>query len=253
MKVECFPTVRRHTLYFLEESRAVAPVYLDTNINMEPALSLIKSVREQGQYIGVNSILISAIARAMREMPEVNVSVVGRIHARQFIHTTVFAKFTLDKQIENKRIVCSATIPGAERMSLFEIQTYIDFYKSAHAAYAPCFRSLRLLHRLPASLGYRLYRRVLNNPEKRAGIHGSFTLTSLARSSVSGFYPLSGGIMTFGVGRIAETPVVVNGNITVRRALRLCLAFDHRALDGALASEFLDCVKRRLELINSDA
>lgn len=251
MRAEAFPVARRHTLYFLEDARASAPVYLDTTIDMGPALALIDMLRAQGQRVGVNSVLISAIARAMEGMPAVNVGVAGRIRARQFAHTTVFAKFTLDKEIGGRRIVCSATIPGAERMSLAEIQAHIDFYKSASAAEAPCFRPLRLLHRLPPVLGYWLYRRIVGKPDKRAAIHGSFALTSLARSSVSGFYPLSGGTMTFGVGRIAEMPMVVSGSIVVRWALRLCLAFDHRAFDGALASEFLDRVKQELELLNA--
>lgn len=247
MRNSGFPAVRRHTLYFLEDARAVAPVYLDTTINMEPALALIDVLRTQGQRVGVNSVLISAIGRVMERMPEVNVDVFGRIRARQFANATVFAKFTLDKEIEGQRIVCSATIPGVERMSLPEIQSYIDFYKSANAAEAPCFHSLRLLHRLPPTLGYWLYRRIVGRPGKRAAIHGSFALTALARGSVSGFYPLSGGTLTFGVGRVAETPVVVDGAVVVRRVLRLCMVFDHRALDGALASEFLDCIKQGLE------
>ncbi len=242
-----FPRVRRHTLYFLEDARAVAPVYLDTLVHMEPALALIGALRTQGQRVGVNSVLICAIARAMERMPQVNVGVSGRIRARQCAQNTVFAKFTLDKEIGGQRIVCSATIPGAERMSLAEIQSYIDFYKSADAAQAPCFQPLRLLQRLPPTLGYWLYRRIVGRPGKRAAIHGSFALTALARGSVSGFYPLGGGTLTFGVGRIAETAAVLDGAVVVRKALRLCMAFDHRALDGAVASEFMDCVRQNLE------
>lgn len=250
MKGESFPAVRRHTLYFLEDARAVAPVYLDITIDMEPALSMMDTLRGQGLRVGVNSVLISAIARAIESVPGVNVSVRGRVYAREFTHRTVFAKFTLDKELDGRRIVCSATIPGVERMSLAEIQDYIDFYKSANAAAAPCFGPLRQLHNLPTALGYWLYRHIVGKPEKRAEIHGSFALTSLARSSVSGFYPLSGGTMTFGVGRITETPMVVSGEIAIRRVLRLCLAFDHRAFDGALAGELLDRVKQELELLN---
>lgn len=252
MRSEAVPAARRQTLYFLEEARSVAPVYLDTTVDMGNALAVVDTLRDQGQRVGLNSVLISTIAGAMHDMPEVNLSVTGRIRARQSVHPGVFAKFTLDKWLDGRRIVCSATIPGAERMSLVEIQTYIDFHKSADVARAPCFRQLRLLQKLPTALGYRLYRRVLGSPVRRAAIHGSFALTSLAHRSVSGFYPITGGTMTFGTGHVADMPMVVDGAIVVRPALRLCLAFDHRAIDGALASEFLDRVKRNIESVNAE-
>ncbi|MEX2598171.1 MAG: dihydrolipoamide acetyltransferase family protein, partial [Dehalococcoidia bacterium] len=50
---------------------------------------------------------------------------------------------------------------------------------------------------------------------------------------------------------IVKRPVVVQGDaIAVRSMMNLCLTFDHRVIDGAEASAFLQAVKSRLEAIN---
>ena len=46
---------------------------------------------------------------------------------------------------------------------------------------------------------------------------------------------------------IVKRPVVVNDSIAIRSVMNLCLSFDHRVLDGAEASAFLQAVKRLLE------
>ena len=46
---------------------------------------------------------------------------------------------------------------------------------------------------------------------------------------------------------IVKRPWVVNDAITIRHIMNLCLCLDHRVLDGAVASHFLQAVKKRLE------
>ena len=50
-----------------------------------------------------------------------------------------------------------------------------------------------------------------------------------------------------GVHRIAERPVVHDGEVTVRRVGNVSVTFDHRVVDGARAAEFALDVIRRLE------
>jgi pyruvate dehydrogenase E2 component (dihydrolipoyllysine-residue acetyltransferase) len=50
------------------------------------------------------------------------------------------------------------------------------------------------------------------------------------------------------IGRIRERPVVVEGDIVVRPTLQACLTYDHRAIDGAPAAEFLATLE---ELVRS--
>lgn len=46
---------------------------------------------------------------------------------------------------------------------------------------------------------------------------------------------------------IVKRPVVVDDAIAIRSMMNLCLSFDHRILDGALAGRFLQSVRRHLE------
>ncbi len=50
-----------------------------------------------------------------------------------------------------------------------------------------------------------------------------------------------------GIGRPSERPWVVDGTVTVRRAVTVTLAADHRASDGATGSRFLGAVADLLE------
>jgi pyruvate/2-oxoglutarate dehydrogenase complex dihydrolipoamide acyltransferase (E2) component len=47
---------------------------------------------------------------------------------------------------------------------------------------------------------------------------------------------------------VTKRPVVVNGDsIAIRPMTYLCMSWDHRALDGALAAQFLSAVRRQIE------
>ena len=49
-----------------------------------------------------------------------------------------------------------------------------------------------------------------------------------------------------GIGRIAEKPIVKNGEIVAAPVLALSLSFDHRMIDGATAQNALNHIKRLL-------
>lgn len=247
-----FPRERRHTLYFLREARAVAPIYLDMDIDMTATLAYKEQWSQRGLRLSVTSILIHTIARAMMHMPSTNLAVSGSIFARQRRYSAVHAKFTMDKTFGGSRVVCSTVLPKADRQHLQEIQAGIDFFKDADMRSSPAFAGVRLLHKLPALFGYFLYRAVVGSLERRHRMHGSFAITSLGRYPVSGFYPISGGTFTFGVGRIESKPVARDGQIKIAPMLRLCVTFDHRAHDGAIVAELLDQIKSRLEQIGDE-
>jgi pyruvate dehydrogenase E2 component (dihydrolipoamide acetyltransferase) len=78
---------------------------------------------------------------------------------------------------------------------------------------------------------------------------GTFSITNLGAFGIDVFDPVivppQSAIL--GVGRIAEKPVVVKGEVVVRSMMNLCLSFDHRILDGAPAARFLQRLKELLE------
>lgn len=242
-----FPRERRHTLYFLREARSVAPIFLDVLVDMTETLALRERWRRCSMRLSVTTILIHAIAQAMAEMPATNIAVSGSIFAKQRRYDAVHAKFTMDKTIGTARVVCSTVLHRADSLHLQEIQAGIDFFKRADVSIAPSFARMRLLHRLAPFLGYWLYWAVVRSLNRRQAVHGSFAITSLGRYAINSFFPISGGTFTFGIGKIAQTPVVRAGQIEVAPILRLCLTFDHRALDGAIVAELLDAIKYRLE------
>ncbi|MBI5223070.1 2-oxo acid dehydrogenase subunit E2 [Candidatus Micrarchaeota archaeon] len=79
--------------------------------------------------------------------------------------------------------------------------------------------------------------------------NGTFTLTNIG--SVGGFFstpiinPPEVGIM--GVHRIKDMALVVDGKVEPRKVLGLSLCFDHRVVDGAMATLFMNEVKQYLE------
>jgi pyruvate dehydrogenase E2 component (dihydrolipoamide acetyltransferase) len=54
-------------------------------------------------------------------------------------------------------------------------------------------------------------------------------------------------VAVLGMGRIAERPTVRNGRLDIRQLFPLSLTFDHRIVDGAQASQFLDEILKHLE------
>ena len=50
-----------------------------------------------------------------------------------------------------------------------------------------------------------------------------------------------------GIGRIAEQPVVRDGQVCARLMVGLSLSFDHRIVDGAPAARFLQRIKQLIE------
>ena len=51
---------------------------------------------------------------------------------------------------------------------------------------------------------------------------------------------------------IVKRPIVTGDAIAIRPMMNLCMSFDHRIMDGAEASAFINSVKRRLETISPD-
>ena len=77
---------------------------------------------------------------------------------------------------------------------------------------------------------------------------GTFTVSTLGATGIDWFTPVLNPpqIAILGVGRVAERPVVIAGEVVARPMITLTLVFDHRALDGHPAGLFLSALARRL-------
>lgn len=85
------------------------------------------------------------------------------------------------------------------------------------------------------------------NPDLLSG--GSFTVSNLGSYGIESFTPIINHPQTgiLGVNTIAERVRTANGTITTYPAMSLSLTYDHRALDGAPASRFLQVLCKNLE------
>lgn len=77
----------------------------------------------------------------------------------------------------------------------------------------------------------------------------TFTITSLSNYEIDAFTPIIDApqVAILGVGRIVAKPAVYHGEVAIRSMMFLSLTFDHRALDGVPAGEFLGDLKAKLE------
>ncbi len=77
----------------------------------------------------------------------------------------------------------------------------------------------------------------------------TFTITSLGRMGGLGATPIINHpeVAILGVHNAVETPVVRNGQIVVRRMLRLSSSFDHRVVDGFDGASMVQALKGYLE------
>jgi pyruvate dehydrogenase E2 component (dihydrolipoamide acetyltransferase) len=77
---------------------------------------------------------------------------------------------------------------------------------------------------------------------------GTFTITNLGTTGIDLFTPIINPpqVAILGVGMVQRRPVVVADALAVRPSVYLCLVFDHRAVDGVPAANFLQEVQKLL-------
>lgn len=84
-------------------------------------------------------------------------------------------------------------------------------------------------------------------PDQVSG--GTFTLTNLGMFGVEAFDPIINPPQAaiLGVGAVVDSVVPLHGQAVIRPRMQLTLAADHRALDGAVAAQFLQDICHAVE------
>ena len=84
-------------------------------------------------------------------------------------------------------------------------------------------------------------------PEEYIG--GTFTVSNLGMFDIDQFTgvinPPEAGLLA--VGSMVEKPVAEDGQIVVKKRMRVTMSCDHRVIDGATGAQFLQTVRRMLE------
>jgi pyruvate/2-oxoglutarate dehydrogenase complex dihydrolipoamide acyltransferase (E2) component len=247
MTVHPIARERRHTLHFLGEVRAFAPVFLDTEVDMGQVLGHLSQAKERGKRYSVVTYVLAAGAQVLQKHPEANAAIRGRRFPRVARYSSVNGKITFDKTLDGRRIVVSVVLPDLQVSDLDSIQRRVDYFRTGDPAELPELAGLRRLHLLPWPLGSVAFARAVRPLRTRAEVLGTFAVTSLGHRPVDGFHSVGGTTITLGLGQITDRPVARAGTVEIRPIMRLNLAFDHRVIDGAEAADVLADVKSALE------
>jgi pyruvate dehydrogenase E2 component (dihydrolipoamide acetyltransferase) len=159
--------------------------------------------------------LLKAVAAALQEFPELN----ARLDGDEIVYLD---RYDLGVAVQTDQGLVVPVVRGCDSRSLEELD--VDVRRLAESARA-------------GSL-------------KPAELQGStFTVTSAGKLAGLFQTPIVNHpeVAILSVGRIAERPVVRDGEITVRPIGYIALTFDHRVVDGARAAEFGLALIRRLE------
>ena len=168
--------------------------------------------------ISVNDLLIRAVALALREHPEVNVSYGGEASTTMLIHDRV--NIGVAVAAESGLIV--PVITDADTKTVTQI--------GAEAKNLVALAAERKLTQAQTS-------------------GGTFTISNLGMYGVEDFTaiinPPEAAILA--VGATTREPTVVGDEIVPRYKLRYTMSSDHRVIDGALAAQFLKTLTRLIE------
>lgn len=186
-------------------------------------LAYRKLLKEKGEALGVNGVTISdiiiyAVARTLKNYPALNAHLLDD-KLRQF------SSVNIGIATDTERGLLVPTLFDADKKSLAEIS------KESKEIIAAA-RTGNI------------------SPDKLQG--ATFTVSNLASLGIEVFTPIINPPQTgiLGLCATVERVRTVNGVITTYPAMNLSLTYDHRALDGAPASRFLQELGRNLENIN---
>ena len=201
----------------LSESKFSAPhFYLTIDIDAERLVVARDYVNKIGDIkISFNDIIIKAVALALQKNPKVNASWMGdKIRYHHYVHIGVAVA------VDDGLVV--PIIRHAEQSSISEISKMVkDFAQRA--------KEKKL------------------QPQELEG--NTFTISNLGMFGIESFTAIINppDSCILAVGALREEPVVKNNQIVVGKRMKMTLSCDHRAVDGATGSLFLQTVKQYLE------
>ncbi|MGA6174046.1 2-oxo acid dehydrogenase subunit E2 [Streptomyces sp. NPDC012600] len=230
------PRARRHTLHFLHHARTAAPVHLDAEAD---ATALLAHRAAAARPVSVVTHVVHAVGRVLARHPDANATYAGGPRPRLVRYPWVDVKLTLDRVVDDTRVVLSSVLTDADRASRSFLQARITRLATTDPEDLPEFDGVRALRRLPHPAG-RIAFAAASRTTRRHRHLGTVAVTSLGHRRVLRFFSHGGTAVTVGVGRITDRPVVRDGAVAIAPVLPLSLTFDHRVLDGAEAADVLD-------------
>ena len=201
----------------LSESLFTAPhFYLTMKINMDATIAARTVVNETAPVkISFNDFIVKAVALSLKQHPKVNSSWLGDV-IRENHHVNIGIAVAVDEGL------LVPVLRFADGLSLDEISVSVkEFAKKA--------KDKKL------------------QPSDWEG--STFTISNLGMYGIDSFTAIINppDACILAVGGIAQEPVVKNGQIVPGNVMNVTLSCDHRVVDGATGSAFLQTLKSYLE------
>ncbi len=201
----------------LSESKFTAPhFYVTMEINMDKAIEARKSMNEISPVkISFNDMVIKAVAAAIRQNLDVNVSWLG------------------DKMRKNHHINIGVAVAVKDGL-VVPVVRFADNKSLSHIATEV------------KELAQKAHDKKLQPSEWEGS---TFTISNLGMFGVEDFTAIINppDACILAIGGIKETAIVKNGQIVPGSVMKVTLSSDHRAVDGAVAAGFLKTFKGLLE------
>ncbi|MBA4537907.1 2-oxo acid dehydrogenase subunit E2 [Bacillus aquiflavi] len=213
--------VRKAIAKAMVKSKYTAPhVTIMDEVDVEKLVAHRKKFKEIAAEKGIKltflPYVVKALTSALREYPMLNTSFEDETN--EIIHKYYY---NIGIAADTDKGLLVPVIKNADRKSMFNISKEINELaeKARNGKLAP-------------------------NEMKGA----SCTITNIGSAGGQWFTPIINHpeVAILGIGRIAEKPVVRDGEIIAAPVLALSLSFDHRMIDGATAQHALNHIKRLL-------
>lgn len=209
--------MRRIIAQRLSESKFTAPhFYLRITVTMDNAIEARKAINKiSPEKVSFNDMVIKASAMALRKHPAVNSSWMGDF-IRQNHHIHIGTAVAVDEGL----IVPVVKFADQKGLAQIAVEAGALIEKA---------RTKKI------------------QPQEFTG--NTFTISNLGMMDIDEFTAIINppDSCILAVGKISETAVVENGEIVVRNLMKLTLSCDHRVVDGAVGSRFLQTLKMYLE------
>ncbi len=201
----------------LAESKFTAPhFYLTVEIDMDNAVATRKRINEKGDVkISFNDLVIKAAAVALTKHPAVNSAWMGDT-IRQNHHVHIGVAVAVDEGL------LVPVIRHANAKGMVEISSEVR------------------------DLAGKAKNKELQ-PKDWEG--NTFTISNLGMFGIEEFTAIVNppDSCILAVGGIRQVPVVKNGEIVVGNVMKVTMSCDHRVVDGATGSQFLQTFKQMME------
>ncbi|MDR2205940.1 MAG: 2-oxo acid dehydrogenase subunit E2 [Flavobacteriaceae bacterium] len=201
----------------LSESKFSAPhYYLMMEIGMDRAIESRKEINMlPNTKISFNDMIIKAVAMALRQHPQVNSSWAGD----KIIHR---GNINIGVAVAVPDGLVVPVLRNTDAMNLNQISASVKDLASRAKS-----KTLKANEMEGSTFSV-----------SNLGMFGIETFTSIINQPNSAI---------LSVGAIIEKPIVKNGQIAIGNTMKISLACDHRVVDGATGSEFLQTLKMYLE------